>query len=299
MWAPEIQFLNPPSKDSGFKNYNSSDVIFKVGKNFWGFSLKKKETPSSVNPTLLNKPASGKDSLLNEILEKKDLEIINDARTNFFKQILIDIGIKNSNSKLTKEKVDNMFPKEVFQEVGKLSDKDKKQITKTLKSDKNDYFRILANKVPANPQKFMEVFFEKAFKFKLKSLIPKKLDAEGLVDKIESSDFEFYLNTGIGKNTSNGISISKADSLELDNTISIISSMLQEKKLSISVEEGRVQAFDIKDGIGAAKVFFVINYKDENVYEPIVKIEIRYKGSYTPNPQFQAYTTNIFKSFFK
>ena len=86
MWAPEIQFLNPPSKDSGFKNYNSSDVIFKVGKNFWGFSLKKKETPSSVNPTLLNKPASGKDSLLNGILDDKDLKIINDARINFFKK---------------------------------------------------------------------------------------------------------------------------------------------------------------------------------------------------------------------
>ena len=290
MWAPEIQFLNPPSKDSGFKNYNSSDVIFKVGKNFWGFSLKKKETPSSVNPTLLNKPASGKDSLLNGILDDKDLKIINDARINFFKNILEKIGIKNINK---------MSDRKLFQEVGKLNDEQKENITRTIKSEANEYFKILANKVPANPQKFMEVFFEKAFKFKLKSLIPKKLDAEGLVDKIESSDFQFYLTTGIGKQVSKGVKIDPATSYELDNTATILGGLLQEKKLSISLEEGKLQAFDIKDGDGPAKVFFVISYDDGKSKTPIVKIEIRYKGSYTPHPQFQAYTTKEFSNLFK
>ena len=49
------------------------------------------------------------------------------------------------------------------------------------------------------------------------------------------------------------------------------------------------------DGAGAAKIFHTI-------YEgsvSLVDIEVRYKGSYTANPQFQATATAKFKNLFK
>ena len=56
---------------------------------------------------------------------------------------------------------------------------------------------------------------------------------------------------------------------------------------------GKLQAWE--EGARAAKVFFSI-YTDGN---KIIDLEIRYKGSYTANPQFQAVATVVFKNMFK
>ena len=48
-------------------------------------------------------------------------------------------------------------------------------------------------------------------------------------------------------------------------------------------------------GAGAAKVFFSV-FSDG---ARIIDLEIRYKGSYTANPQFQAVATADFKKIFK
>ena len=56
---------------------------------------------------------------------------------------------------------------------------------------------------------------------------------------------------------------------------------------------GKKQAGE--DGANAAKVFFTIF--SDNV--KIIDLEIRYKGSYTANPQFQAVATPDFKKIFK
>ena len=50
-----------------------------------------------------------------------------------------------------------------------------------------------------------------------------------------------------------------------------------------------------EEGAGAAKVFFSIMSDSAR----IIDLEIRYKGSYTANPQFQAVATADFKAIFK
>ena len=59
------------------------------------------------------------------------------------------------------------------------------------------------------------------------------------------------------------------------------------------VTKGKKQAWD--EGAGAAKIFHTIVSGNT----PLVNIEVRYKGSYTANPQFQAVATPVFKSLFK
>ena len=64
-------------------------------------------------------------------------------------------------------------------------------------------------------------------------------------------------------------------------------------KLEMKSTPGKLQAWE--KGAGAAKVFFSI-FSDNR---RIIDLEIRYKGSYTANPQFQAVATPNFKEMFK
>ena len=49
--------------------------------------------------------------------------------------------------------------------------------------------------------------------------------------------------------------------------------------------------FDKKEITDAAKIFFKISKADV----PILNLELRYKGSFTPQPQFQAVITSEFQ----
>jgi|SaaInlV_125m_DNA_1040241.scaffolds.fasta_scaffold01035_22 hypothetical protein len=289
-WHKDIIFLNPPIPGSGFKNYNSSDIILK-GKNgkFYGFSLKKKKSIVGINPTLINKPASGNDSFLKEVLKPSELKSIEESRENFFIDILLEHTTK------TEKELKGMLKgkkSKFWKEVGQL---EKENITKKIKSKNNIFFKELAKKVPENGPEFLKNFFEKSFKTKLKTDV--------LLDALESNDFDFYLNTGIGTKTKNQIVFSPAKNQKLENTITVIQDMIDSKggNLEVVLSESKTQAYDISEGeVGAGKIFFDINFNKEGESEKntIVSLEVRYKGSYTPNPQFQAYTTNTFDELF-
>ena len=64
-------------------------------------------------------------------------------------------------------------------------------------------------------------------------------------------------------------------------------------KIEMIKTPGKLQAWE--KGAGAAKVFFSIVSNGKR----IIDLEIRYKGSYTANPQFQAVATADFKAIFK
>jgi len=56
VWPDEVSVLNVPAR--GFNSYNSSDIIIKpvgMSKGYYGVSLKKKPTPDSLDPTMINK----------------------------------------------------------------------------------------------------------------------------------------------------------------------------------------------------------------------------------------------------
>ena len=66
-----------------------------------------------------------------------------------------------------------------------------------------------------------------------------------------------------------------------------------DKNLSIEFNTRKVQAFDV--GSTADKLFYVVKVGTMD----IIKIELRYKGSFTAQPQFFAVFTNKFKALLK
>ena len=65
------------------------------------------------------------------------------------------------------------------------------------------------------------------------------------------------------------------------------------KKLTIEFNKHKTQAFH--KGATAAKLFYVIKVGKVD----IMQIELRYKGSFTAQPQFFAVFTNKFKAILK
>ena len=67
----------------------------------------------------------------------------------------------------------------------------------------------------------------------------------------------------------------------------------EDRNLSIEFNNRKIQAFDV--GATAAKLFYVVKVGGMD----IIKIELRYKGSFTAQPQFFAVFTNKFKALLK
>ena len=149
-----------------------------------------------------------------------------------------------------------------------------------LKSSDNMFFKTADKIIRKNKgSDFAVAFMEQIFRTKLK-----EIESQG--------KFKFYLLTGIGKNGKESLSIEKAEVKDLPSTIEAISKVMA-AGLETRVTKGKKQAWD--EGAGAAKIFHTIYAGSVS----LVDIEVRYKGSYTANPQFQATATAKFKNLFK
>ena len=98
--------------------------------------------------------------------------------------------------------------------------------------------------------------------------------------------------TGIGKFVKGKVNVEDAEMKDTPQTIEALTKIFN-SKLEMKATPGKLQAWE--KGAGAAKVFFSIFTDGQR----IIDLEIRYKGSYTANPQFQAVATPIFKNLFK
>ena len=61
---------------------------------------------------------------------------------------------------------------------------------------------------------------------------------------------------------------------------------------------GKIHAYE-KDETGKQSKSAKLNYTIYSDKSPIISLEVRYKGDYTANPQFQAVATATFKNMFK
>jgi hypothetical protein len=86
--------------------------------------------------------------------------------------------------------------------------------------------------------------------------------------------------------------VETADGQELSNIITALQD-LYKSDLKVERTSGKLGAWE--EGAKAAKVFLTIS-SDGN---PVLDIEVRYKGSYSAEPQFQATATAHFKNIFK
>ena len=265
-WGPDIAKYNPPV--GGVKDYNSSDIVVKGGDGkFYGFSLKKKARSKDVDPTLINKPITGNVGILKDILGARDVAQIEKSKQLFFDYVIFQHYKENP------KKID---PKEKTKMIGKIS---QKQMGVYLKDRKNTFFRRVESILSKNAEDFVKSFIQLLFRTKMK----------GIED---TGEFKFYLLTGIGRFIGGTVEVEEAENKDTPSTIEALTKIFN-SKLEMKKTPGKLQAWE--KGAGAAKVFFSI-FSDG---AKIIDLEIRYKGSYTANPQFQAVATPDFKKIFK
>ena len=284
-WHEDITHLNP--NVPGIRDYNSSDIVVKSGKVFYGFSLKKKAKSKDLDPTLINKPITGDKSFLSNILGDAEMSVIESAKNALFKFI-----IKKYHKLSTAEvlKLPWSTRKRNEKSVTRyLKDIPKKIMDGYVKSGKNVFFKkvdtILMGGDYAN--KFMVDFL----KFVLKFDMPEKITQPG-------TEFEFYLLTGIGTLKGEEVVAENADVKNLPQTIEVLSDVFKRDQLKLIRSKGRkgepkLNAY--QEGATAAKNFYTIT----DAGKDILDLEIRYKGEYSANPQFQCIVTPNFKNLFK
>ena len=265
-WGPDIAKYNPPV--GGVKDYNSSDIVVK-GSNgiFYGFSLKKKAKSKDVDPTLINKPITGNVGILKDILGAKEVDSIEKSKELFFDYVVY---------KHTKKSVKGVDVKEKNKIISLIS---QKQMGVYLKDRKNTFFRRVNQVITKHSEEFVKAFIELLFRTKMK-------------DIEDAGEFKFYLLTGIGRFIGGTVEVEEAENKDVPQTIEALTKIFS-SKLTMRTTPGKLNAWE--KGAGAAKVFFSI-FSDG---DRIIDLEIRYKGSYTANPQFQAVATADFKKIFK
>ena len=294
----------------GFEDYNSADVIVTTDKKmFYGVSLKKKRKSNAGEPTLINKA-------FDSVLDGKQFDDIKEQlvkiRIEYFSSLVIE-AVKNG--LILKEHIKDFDSlvrttqgrKELFEAkkkdtklFGKKSYIDTKGSAKMKKGYLDEdtrnvnSMRYFVNKKLAeknNPlfNAFIEVMNEHADEFSdtlINIILKTKLFEELNAKDLENYKFGFYLVTGVGDVSSKGVvDVGKASVIPLETTLcglTRIREKFKNQKPKIVVDEQK------KGKTDAAKVFLQLKQGDVTLLD----LEIRYKGAFTPQPQFQG-TLNI------
>lgn len=267
-WDSDIEKFNP--KLGRIKDYNSSDIVVKdASGKYYGYSLKKKASSKSPDPTLINKPITGKSSILQDIVGG-DIALIETAKKLFFESVLIKrLG-------LTRSEIRKMNSKEYTKTINKLS---AKEWGAELKTPRNIFFKKVEAVIKSHDKNFVEKFLNLVFRTELG-------------DTLNADEFKFTLLTGIGSFKGGKVEVETADGQELSNIITALQD-LYNSNLKVERTTGKLGAWE--KGAGAAKVFLTISSNGNSILD----IEVRYKGSYSAEPQFQATATAHFKNIFK
>ena len=309
VWPKEVQDFEVSA--FGFKDYNSSDIVVtKNKKMFYGISLKKKKTVKAADPTLINKAFSSafegqQYSKLKEKLIQTRIDYFADLVIEAVgKKIILKKDIKNfdtlkrSNKKElfeAKDRDKNQFGKYAYIDTKGYATSDKGYLDSNTTDPKSmRYFvnRKLADKRNNKLWKEFEKLISTAgsqlaedlINIILKRYLFDKLDAKKLKDKA----FDFALITGIADITSKGeVKISPAKVYPLKTTLCGLTRI--EKKYRGKYEV--IQDNEATNKSDAAKIFF----KLVRGRLALLDLEVRYKGSFTSQPQFQGGLTKEFK----
>ena len=302
VWPKEVEKFRVSAY--GFEDYNSSDVLATANKEmFYGISLKKKRKSNAGEPTLINKA-------FDSVLDGKQFDSIKEelakVRAQYFSGLVMEavekrIILKQDIKNFDQLKRTPIGRKELFE--AKQRDKklfDRSYIdTKGWAAAKNGYLeddtknvksmRYFVNKKLAEPnnplfKEFLKVlnanadlFADSLINIILKVNLYKEIDAKDL----GKYKFNFFLVTGVGDVSSKGdVTIGKATVLPLKTTLcglTRIKEMYKNKKYEIVLNKEK------KGDSEAAKIF--LQLKRGNL--TLLDLEIRYKGAFTPQPQFQ------------
>lgn len=260
-WDKEIQKFR--LNLHGMNDFNSSDIVIKKGKQWYGISLKKKMRSTSADPTILNK------ALTSLFLEKSFAGLkkeIDDKTDEFFTKVIDSAkkqGIINKDADSTKWKryvgqIDNAF------------------VNSQLKGNES-LFRSISKILNDNSNLIADRLIKLVLKTDLKTL--------------HKIDFDFALVTGIGNyGPRAGVSIEDADIHDIDTITEKLDEIFSKSKPQIVLSKSKKQAYET--GATAAKLFYELVVGSDKIMD----IEVRYKGSFTSQPQLFATLTKEFKS---
>ena len=273
-WPAEVEKFKRDSY--GMKDFNSSDIILKKGNTYFGVSLKKKQSKTSEDPTILNKA-------FDTILNGPDLASIKEELLKKKEQFYTSVIKKAMDEKILTKRPVNSKNWKTFLGGGKTGTKSKlgnNYVNKSLKST-SSHFKDMSDIIKSNEKLIAESLINLVLKMDLKDLA--------------KNNFMFSLVTGNGRyGPKIGAVIDDADVYDIETVVEKMDKLgWSERNLSIEFNNRKVQAFDV--GATAAKLFYVVKVGGMD----IIKIELRYKGSFTAQPQFFAVFTNKFKALLK
>ena len=314
VWPKEVEKFRVSAY--GFEDYNSADVIATADKEtFYGLSLKKKRQANAGEPTLINKA-------FDSVLDGKQFDPIKEElaaiRAEYFSGLVIEavergIILEEHIANFNTLKKTPTGRKELFESKKrdkKLFDRsyiDTKGSARALKGYKDDNtkdvnsMRYFVNKKLAekdNPlwkefvkvmNKYSDLFADSLINIILKTQLFKEMEAKDL----GKYKFNFFLVTGVGDvNKKGDVTIGKATVLPLKTTLCGLTRIQEKnknKKYEIVLDKTK------KEGAEAAKIF--LQLKKGNI--TLLDLEIRYKGAFTPQPQFQGTLNSGFKKLLK
>jgi len=297
VWPNEVEKFR--IKAYGFDDYNSSDFIVKTKeKNYFGVSLKKKPKPNSQDPTLINKAfdtvlnGSQFDTIKNDITELRTeyfAGLVRQAHEDgilYIKDIdkLPDLELFES-----KKRDKKLFDRAYINIKGSLSggygndrapDAMRKFVNKELSKTNNILFKRLTDYMNAHADLFAKTLINLVLKVKL-------YDELSAMKNLKEYSFGFALVTGIGEISKGKPVVSKGKAVDL-HTILCGLTDLEANKDPYKI----VVDFEKKAEANAAKIFFKLSKAKVNILD----MELRYKGSFTSQPQFFATITKEFQT---
>ena len=297
VWPKEVEKFR--IKAYGFDDYNSSDFIVKTGdKNYFGVSLKKKPKKNSADPTLINKAF---DTVLNGNQFDKIKEEITELRTEYFAGLVRQahedgiLFIESINRQTDKELFEakkrdkKIFDRAYINIKGSISggygndkapDAMRKFVNADLAKTNNILFRRLTQYMNDNADLFAKTLINLVLKVKL-------YDELSANKKLKDFTFGFALVTGIGEISRGKPNVSPGKAIDLHTILCGLSDLEANKKpYKITVD------FEKKAEANAAKIFFKLSKAGVNILD----MELRYKGSFTSQPQFFATVTKEFQT---
>jgi hypothetical protein len=319
-WPQEVQQFKFAA--FGMADFNSSDLILQYGANYVGVSLKKKPKGTAPDPTLINKAF---DTVLNGSQFAPIKAQLQQARQQFFAGVIRDalttgplVGLAQlpdgSNprnappEKLWSTRI-GIYKNGKIQTVPLINLKDVSAIgdpallntrevdTKTTNAMR-DYVNMRLGKVGNQPNTLYKQFLsiikrnQQLFADTLINLILKKQ----LMDEMSEytrNNFEFILTTGVGQVTiskSNGMNIQEGSGTCIGiDSVALALAYLRRQPKTIDIDTAKTESSN------AAKLFFKVRAGTLDLLE----LELRYKGDFKSQPQFQAFLSPQFKSLLK
>lgn len=296
----------------GFQDYNSSDVMVTTDKKtFYGISLKKKNKSRDTSPTLINKAFDS--VLVGTQFSKIKNELTND-RADFFADLVIEAverGIINKEDITNFDRLKVSNKKELFESKSRDKTKfDRAYINvKGYAESKKGYkdsntrdrksMRFFVNNKLADPNNRhwkkvikvlndnIDLFSESLLNIILKTKLFKEMESKDL----KKNTFDFALVTGVGNVRKDSVDVGKGDVISLKTTLCGLSRLDEIYSGPYRIELDSVK----QDTADAAKIF--LKMKKKNL--TLLDLEIRYKGSFSSQPQWQGTLNSDFINFLK